>query len=58
MYTELAPLDVQQRIDDQLAGAMVGYLTAPVYVNDRYNAGVMQVFLLAVASEGEYRRVL
>jgi hypothetical protein len=58
LYTQLASLDVQQWIDNQLSGAMVGYLAAPVYVNDRYIACIMQVFLLAVAPECEHWRML
>ncbi len=51
-------LQVQQRVQHDLAGAVVGHLAAAVDVQHRDVAGHQHVFGLAGLAEGEHRVVL
>ena len=57
-HLEAAALQVEQQVDDDLAGAVVGDLAAAVDLHDRDADVAQQVFGLAGQAQREHRRVL
>jgi hypothetical protein len=56
-HLELAPAQVEQQVDHDLAGAVVGDLAAAVDLHHRDADVAQQVFRLARQALGEYRRM-
>src|SRR5690606_20950321 len=57
-YAQLQPAQVQQRVGDDLAGAVVGHLPAPVDLHHGNVARCQHVLGFAGLAEGEHRIVL
>lgn len=57
-HADAGALEVDQRVDHEDAGAMVGDLAAAIDLYDRDIAGRKHVFLARVQAQGKYGRVL
>ena len=57
-HAETEPRQVEQRIDDELAWAVIGHLTAAIDVHHRDVAGREQVLRSRVHPHCEHRRML
>src|SRR5690606_24707050 len=57
-HTQAQPPQIKHQVADQLAGAVVGHLPAPLHLDDRNIPRRQQVLGLAGLPLGEHRRVL
>lgn len=57
-HTDLEPMQINQRIENQLTWTMVGHLTTPVAGNHRDISGIEQMLAAASLAERKHPRVL
>src|SRR5918992_1455124 len=57
-YTPTQTPQIDQHINQELAGTMIGYLATPVYSDHRDRAWIEEMLLLAAQAQGKYRGML